>query len=133
MSIISVDFSFCLLQRYKTSTYFLDGEVPLDFDFVVLHDCLRNLRSDLGGGGSKPYHLRLYIYIYIIVLYSFICYLIFPLCQKIGSITVVNKIVELNVALYAFVIIDDDGLRIIEHHPIDVISFASPGREVQFN
>ncbi|VDN52925.1 unnamed protein product [Dracunculus medinensis] len=42
---------------------------------------------------------------------------------------VVNKIVELNVALYAFVIIDDDGLRIIEHHPIDVISFASPGRE----
>uniref|UniRef100_A0A0M3HTJ9 SH2 domain-containing protein n=1 Tax=Ascaris lumbricoides TaxID=6252 RepID=A0A0M3HTJ9_ASCLU len=49
--------------------------------------------------------------------------------QKLGPPTVENKFVDLNVALKAFTIIDGDGVRILEHHPIDVISFASPGRE----
>lgn len=52
--------------------------------------------------------------------------------QKLGPPTVENKFVDLNVALKAFTIIDGDGVRILEHHPIDVISFASPGREVSW-
>lgn len=42
-----------------------------------------------------------------------------------------NKNIELNVALHAFVILDGDGVRILERHPIDVISFASSGTEVR--
>lgn len=37
---------------------------------------------------------------------------------------------ELNVALHAFVMVDSDGIRILEKHPIELISFASPGQEV---
>ncbi|VDM38995.1 unnamed protein product [Toxocara canis] len=49
--------------------------------------------------------------------------------QKLDAPSVENRMVDLNVALKAFTIIDGDGVRILEHHPIDVISFASPGRE----
>ncbi|KHN88997.1 SHC-transforming protein 1 [Toxocara canis] len=51
------------------------------------------------------------------------------LLAKLDAPSVENRMVDLNVALKAFTIIDGDGVRILEHHPIDVISFASPGRE----
>ncbi|MFH4981418.1 hypothetical protein AB6A40_008127 [Gnathostoma spinigerum] len=51
------------------------------------------------------------------------------LLQVLGSVTTEDKYVDLNVSVHAFVIIDSDGIRILERHPIDVISFASPGRE----
>ncbi|VDM94887.1 unnamed protein product [Thelazia callipaeda] len=50
-------------------------------------------------------------------------------CEKLGQTKIENKHVELNVALHAFIILDEDGLRILERHPIHVISYASSGAE----
>ncbi|VIO97192.1 SH2 domain containing protein [Brugia malayi] len=51
------------------------------------------------------------------------------LLDKLGEVKVEDKNVELNVALHAFIILDKDGIRILERHPIHVISYASSGTE----
>lgn len=52
--------------------------------------------------------------------------------QKLGEVKVEDKDVELNVALHAFIILDKEGIRILERHPTHVISYASSGTEVCF-
>ncbi|KAM3720594.1 SHC-transforming protein [Dirofilaria immitis] len=49
--------------------------------------------------------------------------------DKLGEVKIENKDVELNVALHAFIILDKEGIRILERHPIHVISYASSGTE----
>uniref|UniRef100_A0A915PXA0 SH2 domain-containing protein n=1 Tax=Setaria digitata TaxID=48799 RepID=A0A915PXA0_9BILA len=51
------------------------------------------------------------------------------LLDKLGEVKIEHKDVELNVALHAFIILDKDGVRILERHPIHVISYASSGTE----
>ncbi|VDO55612.1 unnamed protein product [Onchocerca flexuosa] len=49
--------------------------------------------------------------------------------DKLGEVKIEDKDVELNVALHAFIILDKEGIRILERHPIHVISYASSGTE----
>ncbi|CAG9536667.1 unnamed protein product [Cercopithifilaria johnstoni] len=51
------------------------------------------------------------------------------LLDKLGEVKIEDKDVELNVALHAFIILDKDGIHILERHPIHVISYASSGTE----
>ncbi|VDK85091.1 unnamed protein product [Litomosoides sigmodontis] len=51
------------------------------------------------------------------------------LLDKLGKVQIENKDVELNIALHAFIILGKDGIRILERHPIHVISYASSGTE----